>query len=85
MNVEIAAAIIAGCGVGGTAFNLWIALNIRNSVLGMKLWATDKFVAKEDMTHYLSPIKESIQMVGSIRRMKGHDPNHIPPDMRTDP
>lgn len=80
MSPEWAAVIIACVVAAGTTANLFIAMSIRNSVLGVKLWATDKFVSKDDMSAYLSPIKESIQMVGSIRRLLGKDPAHKPPE-----
>lgn len=58
----------------GTAANVWLTVLIQKSVLGLKLWATEKFVAKDDMSTYLSPIKETIQMVGSARRLNDQDP-----------
>lgn len=38
--------------------------------LGLKLWTTKNFVAKDDMTNYLSPLKESIQMMHSTDRVR---------------
>jgi len=81
MTAEWATVLIALVVAAGTCCNVFIALSIRNSVLGIKLWATDKFVAKEDMSNYLSPIKDSIQMVGSARRLQGFDPGHEPPSV----
>lgn len=78
MTAEQAAIYITIFGAVGTCANIWIMLNIRNGILGVKLWATDKFVAKDDMTTYLSPLKDSIQMVGSARRLQGLDPAHDP-------
>ena len=78
MTAEWAAVIIAIVVASGTCANVFIALSIRNSVLGLKLWCGDKFVSKEEMSVYLSPIKDSIQMIGSGRRLQGLDPEHIP-------
>jgi len=78
VTAEWAAVIIAIVVAAGTCANVFIALSIRNSVLGLKLWASDKFVSKDDMTSYLAPIKDSIQMVGSGRRLQGLDPDHAP-------
>jgi hypothetical protein len=79
VNAEWAAIYITLIGLAGTALNVWIALTIRASVLKMQLWATDKFVSKDDMPNYLSPIKASIQMISSAKRMHDFDPNHQHP------
>lgn len=36
--------------------------------LGLKLWTTQKFVAKDDMDGYLGPMKENIQRLHSDER-----------------
>lgn len=36
--------------------------------MGIKLWVTKNFVAKEDMSNYLAPMKESIQLMHSDHR-----------------
>lgn len=36
--------------------------------MGLKLWATDKFVAKDDMPVYLAPLKESVTAMLSEHR-----------------
>jgi hypothetical protein len=81
VSAEWAAIYITIFGFVGTAVNVWITLRISNSIRGLKIWVMEKFVSKDDMTHYLSPIKQSIQMVGSTRRMAGFDPDHQPPEV----
>jgi len=76
MTAEWAAVYITVFGALGTAANIWIATRIRADIMGVKLWAIDRFVSKSDMSNYLSPIKDSIQMVGSARRLNGLDPDH---------
>jgi hypothetical protein len=76
MTAQDALVWISIIGGVGTGINLILTLVIRNAIMGLKLWANEKFVAKDDMTTYLSPIKDSIQMVGSARRLQGLDPQH---------
>lgn len=64
----------------GTAVNVILTLIIKSAVSGLKLWAIEKFVSKDDMSTYLSPIKDSIQMVGSGRRLDDMDPSHPAPN-----
>lgn len=79
MTPEQAAIYLTVIGGLGTAFNVWLTLIIRNSVLGLKLWTHENFVSKEDMTTYLAPLKDSIQMIGSQRRLNDLDPGHPAP------
>lgn len=78
MTPDQAAMYMTIIGLVGTAANVYLTLTIQKSILGLKLWATEKFVSKDEMSTYLSPIKDSIQMVGSGRRLAGMDPEHTP-------
>lgn len=82
MSTEWVAIYITVISIFGTGLNLWITTRIRNDILELKLWALEEFVKKNDMTTYLSPIKDSIQMVGSMRRMKDQDPGFPAPHVR---
>lgn len=53
MTPEQAAAYITIIGLLGTAVNIWLTLSIQKSVLSMKLWVRENFVAKEDLPQYL--------------------------------
>ena len=79
MTPQDAAVYITIVGTIGTVLNIYFTLLISKSVSDLKLWATDKFVSKDDMTAYLSPLKDSIQMVGSARRLNDLDPSHPSP------
>lgn len=70
MNPEWVAIYITLIGGVGTGFNMYLNLKMSGQIDKLKLWATDKFVDKDDMSTYLSPIKESIQMVGSQHRLR---------------
>jgi len=81
MNPEEALTILTLVGGIGTGINVWITLRTSNEILKLKLWANDKFVSKDDMSTYLSPLKQSIQMIGSQRRLKDLDPGFEPPEI----
>lgn len=53
MTPEQAAAYITVIGILGTGVNIYLTLVIKNSILGLKLWATDKFIAKDELQNYL--------------------------------
>lgn len=40
--------------------------------MGLKLWVTQKFVAKDDMSTYLAPLKDSVQLMHSDHRNRSH-------------
>jgi hypothetical protein len=71
MTAEWAAVYITVIGIIGTIVNLALTFWIRSAVLGVKLWVTENFVSKDDMSHYLSPLKQSITMVASKQRNEG--------------
>ena len=77
MTPEQAAVFISIVGIVGTAFNVWLTVKIKSEILGLKLWVTQNFVAKEDMQSYLSPygfLKEAVQLQRSDRHNteRGH-------------
>lgn len=53
MNADDALVTITIIGSAGTLANVWLTLSIRNSILGLKLWTRENFVAKEDLPQYL--------------------------------
>lgn len=70
MTPEQAAAYITAVGLIGTAFNVYLTIRIKSEILGLKLWVTQNFVAKEDMQSYLAPygfLKEAVQLQRSDR------------------
>lgn len=70
MNPETALTYITLIGAVGTGLNLWISIRTSNAILKVKLWATDKFVSKEEITNHLSPIRESVQLIISQNRLQ---------------
>lgn len=72
MTPETALAVMSICAIIGTGLNVWLTLRISNSIMGLKLWVREIFVAKEDMTTYLSPLKEAVQM-GQSRWRQGRE------------
>lgn len=61
---------VAIVGTIGTLANVWLTLSIQKSILGLKLWTRENFVAKDDMSTYLSPLKESITIIGGEHRLR---------------
>lgn len=53
MDPQQALTIISIAAVVGTGFNMYLSLKISNSIRGLKLWASDKFVAKDDLRRYI--------------------------------
>lgn len=53
MTPEQAANYITVVGVVGTAVNVIITLMIQKSILGMKLWVRENFIAKEDLPQHI--------------------------------
>lgn len=49
-NALLGITIIGGL---GTVVNVWLTLSIQKSILGLKLWTRENFVAKEDLPQYL--------------------------------
>lgn len=55
---------------GLTALVLVLQIWNAYTVASLKYWTAKNFVAKEDMSQYISPLKESIQMVYSEGRLR---------------
>jgi hypothetical protein len=69
MNPEWALICITIIGAIGTGVNVWITLYTSKQILGLKLWVQTNFVAKDDMSTYISPLKDSVQMLYSQGRL----------------
>ncbi len=69
MSPEWVAIYITIIGLVGTAINVWIALVIKNAILGLKLWCRDEFVTKEEHSDSLAPLREAVQLHMTQRRL----------------
>jgi hypothetical protein len=67
MTAEWAAVYITVIGIIGTIVNLALTFWIRSAVLGVKLWVTENFVSKADMSHYRSIKLQRAEGNGSAR------------------
>ncbi len=71
MSPSDAANYITVIGAVGTAANVILMLIIKNAISGLKLWAIEKFVTKEEISNFLSPLKDNIQVSLSEKRVRG--------------
>lgn len=55
---------VALVGAVGTIANVWLTLSIKNSILGLKLWTTQNFVAKDDLAQYLQVAESKSRVAG---------------------
>lgn len=62
MNYEQATFFIGLAVLCIQGFNAYVTL-------GLKFWVTKNFVSKDDMTTYLSPLKDAVQMLYSQGRL----------------
>lgn len=69
MSPEWVAIYITIVGLIGTAANIWIALIVKNAVLGIKLWCKEEFVTKEEHISNLAPLREAITLNSSTMRV----------------
>jgi hypothetical protein len=69
MSIETLAAFVSVIVALGTGLNVWLTLRLTASIGGLKLWSLEKFVAKDDMSNYISPLKDAITVLRSARRL----------------
>lgn len=63
MTPDTTLAIVAIVGSVGTVANVWLTLSIRNSILGLKLWCRENFVAKDDLPQYLQYAESKARVI----------------------
>lgn len=72
MTPEWTAIYITVIGAIGTVFNVYLNLKMSGQMDRLKLWVRENFVARNDMTTYLAPLKEGIQLRDSASRLREH-------------